>query len=322
MKVSDYAVVPDLSNLFAECDRAKQDLKATPQDDSLTSTFLRAADEIREQAAFVRITPDTDRRLLEQLWRDEKVHPTDTFEEYLATRIGWPGDHKAAFALVAQDENGPRAIAAIYVYYDNIKPDGFGVVNLKTLRGDIHTIKTEVPRALEPDEDPDVAYFYTVTSKLPKAAYTLIRKVGEMHDRMLKSTISPAREFTRGRDMDVFDALPEDERRAQLADYISTREGYDDMDSVAFFHMDNGNGAYAGWASFNPGKPDDRVMMHYIYSNNPGLAFDNQRAFRAGYVPMGRALWSTLSSEKQARVYAVDEALSVAPYPPEQEYTL
>jgi hypothetical protein len=319
LKVSDGASLPDLSVLFADFETLKaqlktqEKLKPEERDSTLSSKFSDAARMITEQAVLVRLTPDTDKILLEQLFRDEKVHPLATFDEYVQTRLGRPGDHKSAFALAARDKDGPRALTAIYTYYDSVACDPFGVVNPDDLRGDIHTIKTETPRALPDGYDPDIVYYYTVTSKIPKAAYTLIGKVAGLHKDLLNVTVSPAREFTKAQDMDAVELLPAAERTALVADYIATREGYDDMDPVAFFHMDNGNGAYAGSVKFNPGMPDDRVMMNYVYPSSPVLVLHNQQAFRAGYVTMARPLWSLLPDEKKDRVYAVDATLGVAP---------
>lgn len=315
MVILNEGPLPDLADLFASFDGLKAQLKADPDNDSLTSKFTEVAGLINAQASLIRLTPHTDRVLLEQLFRDEKVHPVGSFDEYIQTRIGMPGDHKSAFALAAQGKDGPRALAAIYTYYDSVACDPYGNVDPENLRGDIHAIKTEAPRALSDTDTVDVVYFYTVSSKIPRAAYTLIGKVGALHSGMLKSTVSPVREFTKSTDMDAFDALALADRKARVADYITTRDGFDEMDPVAFFHMDNGNGAYAGSIKFNPGAPDDRVMMNYIYTSDPSLALDNQRAFHAGYVTMARPLWNLLSDEKKRRVYAVDEALNVLPPP-------
>lgn len=133
LKVSDGASLPDLSVLFADFEtlkaqlKAQEKLKPEERDSTLSSKFSDAARMITEQAVLVRLTPDTDKILLEQLFRDEKVHPLATFDEYVQTRLGRPGDHKSAFALAARDKDGPRALTAIYTYYDSVACDPFGV---------------------------------------------------------------------------------------------------------------------------------------------------------------------------------------------------
>ncbi|HRQ61835.1 MAG TPA: hypothetical protein PLO23_10065, partial [Alphaproteobacteria bacterium] len=179
-------------------------------------------------------------------------------------------------------------------------------------RGDIHAVKNEIPAAVPAGIIPNAVYFYTVTSKFPGSGPTMVQSVGAAHSAFLKATISPIREFTNGRDMEGFEFLPRSCRTRLVADYLAVRDGFSGMDSVAFFHM--GNGAYAGCVQFNPGQPDDRVMMNYIYSNNEDAVRENQQIFKAGYVPMARELFEFVSPELKNRVAPVDAPL-VAPNP-------
>lgn len=304
---SDY--LPDLAYEFFHYEALKARLKAKGSDHGLEREFLDTAQNVTEKSCLVRMTPDTDPRLILQMFQDEKVHPVATLDKFVATRIAAPGMHKAAFALAAKDNQGPRGLAAIYTRYDRVALTARGNLLPEALRGDIHVIKDEIPQEMGASFHPNIVYFYTVTSKVPKAAYVLVGRVGRAHKAFAKSTISPVRTLTSKLDMDAFDGLDLLARKTIVANYIATREGFSQMDPVAFFHMDNGNGAYLADIKFNPGKPGDRVMANYFYPSDPEVSYFNQKLFRAGYVPMDRHLWDHLPEDKKSRVSPIDAPL-------------
>lgn len=298
MKVRHSEDLPDLPAEFKAFDEVKavlQEIKdgVRPGPDHAAKAELSAlAKQLRGQAVLVRVTPESDPRLLAQMQQDEKVHGAGV-EEFMATRIAPEGTNKGSFALAAYDENGPRSLAAMYGLYDRVPVEPSGRVSRRVFRGDVDTVKALIPQALEDIGEPNIIYPYSVSSVVLGAGPVVASAMRQAHGDLLFCTISPIRDLTKKLDMRFFDMLDPATKESIALSHLAQGE-----DSVGSFHM--GNGAYVLNVHFNPSKKDP-IVINYFYSDGAELEF-YRKLSRAGYGLMVQDLVPGLSEQLRSRV--------------------
>lgn len=257
-----------------------------------------AIKHVYEHAKLTLVSPDSKahksirQKLVSAEGRD-KVHPLETMDELVNTRLGTENDSKRTYALTL-DLPGcdPVVLAVIYTHWSVQGHDAFEV-NEAALPGNVADILAEETSVL--DEQADTGIFYSISSFFPGAGGQLIKALrthlgGDMDQKSeqvkqpVLSTLSPMRGFAKwmaAQDKDV-PAVPD--LRAAFLEAAANEYLEENIDAVQGFHM--GNGAYIGKINLDANEAGTKdaeqglgVMINYVYPQGGALAA-NQNEYK------------------------------------------
>lgn len=243
-----------------------------------------AIKHVYEHARLTLVSPDSKahksirEKLVSAEGRD-KVHPLETMEELVDTRLGTENDNKRTYALTL-DLPGcdPVVLAVIYTHWSVQGHDAFNV-NEAALPGNVADILAEPSQALE--QEADTGIFYSISSFFPGAGGALIKALrthlgGDAEQKLenskqpVLSTLSPMRGFGKWLTTQDDDIPAAPDMRAAFLKAAATEYLDENIDAVQGFHM--GNGAYIGKVNLDAndaGTKDAQqglgVMINYVY---------------------------------------------------------
>lgn len=261
--------------------------------------------EIKQAARLTRILPDTvsGQNVLEQIIRNEQVHPVASIDDLLTHRLGMEGMNKDCQALIVPTREGPQVLAQIFRYHVEVDVEA-GMIDLQNLPGNVDPIRTSQVEQQTGREN--VTGYWTISSERPgnrKPVSGIGRElvkalVEQTPPGRFETTISPVRGLYKKiaiEDLKNYD--PVDACQAAL-NYLLERK-----DPVLSFHV--GNGAYIGWVHFNPGSETDPVIINYVYDRDS--AARNAALFNRGkgQLPLSPALYHMVDSSQQAKAFNI-----------------
>lgn len=179
------------------------------------------------------------------------------------------------------------------------------MIDVRHLPGNIEDIVRKPAEQLTGHEN--VTGYWTISSSWPKTGELLVEKLADvLPEGHIEHTISPIRDFYKIVNRDEVLAMPEDEIRLKVLDYLMNRP-----DGVKEFHL--GNGAYVGWIHVNPTYKKDWIIVNYMYdrtklAQNKSVFKDNANPM----TPLSGALYGVLPPKMLGRAYHVDHQTMVA----------
>jgi len=247
---------------------------------ALKSSLKRIGSDMFNLAEIQSVGSATKRSIKEQLWRMERVHQVENFDDFEKQRLsGGPGYNKGCEACVLETRKGPKVLTAIFTYYAATEEDE-GRIQHQNLPGKVGRFKNEPGQELSGKEN--VVGFYTVSAFSDGAglAPLFIPAVGEkLKDEFVMTTVSPARGFKQGRDMNAFFKLSDDQKICEVLEYLASGK-----DLAARTHL--ANGGYVGHIHFNPEDPVDPVTVNYVYPREAAVAEQNKIQFRQNMIAL------------------------------------
>jgi hypothetical protein len=250
------------------------------------------AKKILDHAGFARITPDSDLSLHLLMHENEKVHKCASIDDLVSKRIGHqklgkpnPADEnfrfnddaiketdKAAYALLLDLPDEQKVLANIYTYFTHAA-DEFGRLKHRALPGLVDPIKDSLPREMKVDEC-NTAVFYSISAAIMGGGARLIQWVyQELSGQYILTTLSPIRDFTKGKNRDEWLVQPKEDIQHDVLKYLLSNK-----DPVMKFHL--ANGAYIGDININPDSERDWITINYVYPVDENRLQKNARLYK------------------------------------------
>ena len=253
-------------------------------------------DEILRFARLVEVTKKTDEKILRQLYKNEAVHETNTYDEFVEKRIANQGDDKGTSALTFETEEGTIALAAVFKFYTQTAIDHRRLAKFVDIEGNVDMVKNHVPEPLAANDNDgvDTVVLYTISAapgantrdkddiseaelrqrfmtsgKVAGAGAELIRRLTRtFRASTLVSTLSPAREFYRkapegvripiNEIVDDIKKYSDFEIKQRVMAYLASGK-----EPVSGIHINNG--AFVGDININRHDPIDPITVNYVY---------------------------------------------------------
>jgi hypothetical protein len=268
-RLENAALLATFEELKSELSLYKDNKQSGEVVDRAKARFAEVVSEINRRAVFTRITADDDPSLHEQLLANEKVHPCDR-NELLTRRLGPEDTDKACFSLLLNLPDHPLVLAGIYTYFTRTRNDQGRHLH-RGLPGFVEHVKHSYPR---PIKGRDTAVFYTISSAFPGTGVELVQEVyTHLHPDFVLTTLSPVRDFTKGKNRAEWLSRPASEIQREALSYLL--EG---KDPVLQFHL--ANGAYIGDININPESERDWITINYVYPVKPERLVVNRDIYK------------------------------------------
>lgn len=291
-RLENAALMAEFQEIKARLEAYKEAKQTGAAVDADKARFGELIGEINNRASFTRITSHDHPALHAQLLANEKVHACD-MEELLTRRLGDEKTDKACFSVVLDMPGEPVVLAGIFTYFlHTVGADGRYVH--RGLPGFVDQVKRGHP---EPIADDDTAVFYTISSAFPGAGVELVQRVYEtLHRNFVLTTLSPVRDFTKGKDRETWLKRPAEEVQRDVLAYL-----LENKDPVLQFHL--ANGAYIGDININPDSEKDWITINYVYPVRPGrLATDKKLYQDYGFIFMSPYLHRIVQNQMPSRL--------------------
>lgn len=300
--------------LLTEYDQFDQDIKSGVAGDDIKAAKKRQAElagQILDRAGFTRITPANDSVVHTQMHANEKVHECAGVDELVARRVGEDETDKASFALLLDLPEGQKILANIYTYFTHAA-DEQGRLKHRALPGFVDAIKDGKPKAVTAHEC-NTAVFYSISSAIMGGGARLIQWVyQELSSQYILTTLSPIRDFTKGKDRDAWLARPKEDVQRDVLKYL-----LENKDPVMKFHL--ANGAYVGDININPHSERDWITINYVYPVDAQRLEKNARLYKnKGIMHMSAYLHDMVDEDdlSRAQCFADGDNIPIVPKKP------